>query len=320
MYSVGGGCETGDSHIDTDLPTGGWQRIDRDIVARQDQHPAPTLAADLDRLDPAENLPVRADLHLPDPPQVHPVCVGMPASAVAVFGPLHTVEPSAALKSRIPWCRTGFHTSEEPVERAIQSAQRGLLARKRPYGHIRTVSPNVLELIGLGAVGDGSAAMPPGISAFLQCRVVQLPMRFQTRRQCDMLTCRRPHPKLVGSPHADTASHRARRTVGSDAYHIRPSKYECDHVFLTANNSTNATRLIATWLPQLRPHCFRQRTTRRPCAVSPSAERRKRKPGMPEHYETPPTSPTSTLWSTALIFLMAPAPVPSEGNDGSGMG
>jgi hypothetical protein len=84
---------------------------------------------------------------LPDALQVHPVGVGVPAGAVAVFGPLHTVEPSPALISWIPWCRNGFHTSEEAVERTIQPAQRGLLARKRPCGHIRTVSPNVLELM-----------------------------------------------------------------------------------------------------------------------------------------------------------------------------
>ena len=285
VHSVGGGCETGDSHIDTDVPPGGRQRVDGYIVAGQDQRPPPTLAADLDGLDPAENLPVRTDLHLPDALQVDPVGVGIPAGAIAVFGPFHTVESSPALISWIPRCRTGFHTSKESVECAIQPAQRGLLTGKRPCGHIWTVSPNVLELIGLAAVGDGSTAMRPGIPAFLQCRVVQLSMRVNTRRQCDMLACRRPHPKLVSSPHADTASHR----------------------------STNSTRLVAICPRRNRRHRFGQRTTRRARAVRSPAERRKRDPCMPAHYEAPPTKPTSTRWSSALIRPMAIVPSPLGG-------
>ena len=280
VYSVGGGCETSDSQIDSDLPPSAWQRINWDVVARQDQRPPPTLAADLNCLDQADDLSVRSDLHLPNPAQIHPVGVGMPTGAVAVFGPLHTVEPSAALKSRIPWCRTVFHTSKESVEGAIQSAQRGLLARKRPYRHVGTISPNVLELTGLGAVADGRAAMPPRILAFLQCRVVQLPMRFQTRRQCEMLAYRRSHPELVGSPHVETTSDRARHAVDFDACNIVPSKYGLGHVMLSRVKSTHSTRIRAGGASRNRRRCLGQWATRWPSALSSPAQRRERVTSM----------------------------------------
>jgi hypothetical protein len=301
MYSLGGGCETGDSHIETDLPPGGRQRGGRNVVAGQDQHPAPTFTVNLDRLDLADNLPVHGDLHVPDAPQIHPLCVGMPAGAVAVSGPFHTMEPSLAFESRIPWRRTGFHTYEEFAERAIQPPQRGLLARKRPYRHIGTFSPNVLVPIRLAAVSDGCTAMPPGIPAFLQCRVVQLPVRTQARRQCDMLPCRRAHSKLVGSPHVDTTNGSAARAT-----------HDSGQMSLTINSTNSKGRRVIRLTRSLR-RPFVPCATRRPTAVSSPAARRKRAHCMPEHYETPPTKLTSTSWSLGLICPMTPPASPLGG-------
>ena len=57
--------------IPTRRPVAG-SGVGRHVVARQDQHPATTLAADLDRLNPSQHLPMRADRDLADALQVDP--------------------------------------------------------------------------------------------------------------------------------------------------------------------------------------------------------------------------------------------------------
>ena len=160
-----------------------------------------SLAADLDRLDPPQHFPVRADLDLADPLQVHPRGLRVPAGAVTVFGPHHTVKPIRTLESRIPRCRTGSHSAKIPIEGPVQSAKGGLLAGERPHRRVGALTPNVLELRRLTCVGDTGPAVPPGIPALLQRRVVQLPMRLEACLQRDVLTRSRSQPKFVGAPH-----------------------------------------------------------------------------------------------------------------------
>jgi hypothetical protein len=81
--------------------------------------------------DPPYHRAVHVHLDLADALQIHPPLRRQPASAVSVFGPLHTVEPRLALKSRIPRLDAGpgrLDPPEEPSERLVQPAQRGLLA------------------------------------------------------------------------------------------------------------------------------------------------------------------------------------------------
>jgi hypothetical protein len=135
VLAVAGGGETGDPDIDAGLTPGRRQRTHRHLIARQDQHPAPPAALNLDRLDPPYHRAVHVDLDLADALQIHPVSLRQPARAVPVFGPFHAVKPGRALKPRIPSHDTGlgrFDPAEKPSERLVQPAQRGLLARERP--------------------------------------------------------------------------------------------------------------------------------------------------------------------------------------------
>jgi methylated-DNA-[protein]-cysteine S-methyltransferase len=98
--AVGQCREHRDTDIDTRLLAGCRQRIGRDIVTRQDQHPAAALTFDLDRLYPALDLAMRCDLHVPDALQIHAVALCVPAGAITVLGPLHTVKPRRPLEPR----------------------------------------------------------------------------------------------------------------------------------------------------------------------------------------------------------------------------
>ena len=201
LDAVGRGYKTGDPDVETNLPVGRGHWVCGYVVTGQDQHPMSSLAADLDRLDPPQHFPVRADLDLADPLQVHPRGLGVPAGAVTVFGPHHTVKPIRTLESRIPRCRTGSHSAKIPIEGPVQSAKGGLLAGERPHRRVGALTPNVLELRRLTCVGDTGPAVPPGIPALLQRRVVQLPMRLEACLQRDVLTRSRSQPKFVGAPH-----------------------------------------------------------------------------------------------------------------------
>ena len=210
MLTVAGGGETGDPDIDAGLAAGRRQRIGRHVITREHQHPAPPLTLDLDRLHPTLHLAVHVNLDLPDALQIHPPLLGQPARAVTVFGPLHTVEPRLSLESRIAGFLPGLDPAEESGERLIQPAQRGLLTRKRPHRLIRARRPDLGQLRGLIPVVDPGLAVRPRIPAFLQCRVVQLPVRLHTRRQRDVLARRRTQPKHIRPSHDDiTASLRS---------------------------------------------------------------------------------------------------------------
>ena len=110
MLTVAGGGETRDTDIDPGLTAGGRQRIGRHVITRQHQHPPGARALDLNRLHPPLDLAMHVNLDLADALQIHPLLPGQPAGAIAVFGPLHTVEPSLALESRIPRLDAGLLT------------------------------------------------------------------------------------------------------------------------------------------------------------------------------------------------------------------
>src|SRR5262245_37010826 len=51
---------------------------------------------------------------------------------------------------------------------------------------------------------DAGLAVRPGLPTFLKCRVVELTMRFQACRHCDVLTRRWAQPEHVRPPHDRT--------------------------------------------------------------------------------------------------------------------
>jgi len=162
--------------------------------------------ANLDRLYSPTHFAVRADLNLPDALQVHPRAVRMPAGAITIFGPFNSVEPTAPLEPRIANLPTGFDPSEESIEGFVEPAQRSLLAGIRPHGHIRSHTADLRRLGRLIRVPDPGLAMHPAIATFLQGRIVELAVRLDTRRQCDVPASAWTQPKLVCPPHADTSS------------------------------------------------------------------------------------------------------------------
>ena len=139
--------------------------------------------------------------------------VGVPAGAVTVLGPLHTVEPRLAFEPRITRPRPGFHPPKETLKGPVEPAQRGLLAGERPHRHIRAHRPDLAQLRRLIAVADASPACPPGVAAFLQRCVVQLPMPIHTRRQRDVLTRSRAQPELICPPHPSTERRKRNSTM-----------------------------------------------------------------------------------------------------------
>ena len=200
--AVASGGEAGDPDVDPDRGLSGFQGPGGHLVTRQDQHPAAPFAANLNGLDPAFDLAVDGDLHLPDPLQVDLAGVGMPAAAVTVLGPFHPVEPLRRPEPRVARRLTGLDTPEERGEGPVQTAQGRLLRRERPHRHIRSDLPDLLQLSRLVSVADSSLAQPPRIPSLLQRGVIQLAMRCQASAQGDMLASGRPQPKLVGPPHS----------------------------------------------------------------------------------------------------------------------
>jgi len=260
MLTLRGSHENRDPHVDSHWVSGGGQRVRRDLVTRQDQIPVPALAADLDRLHRTGDCAVRGDLHMSDTFQIDPRGVRMPPGPVTVFRPLHIEEPVRALESWIAGLRIGFDTTEESVERPVQPTQRCLLTGERPHLEIRADRPNAFELRALGPIGDASVAVPPPVPAFLQCRIVQLPMRIKATPQCHMLPTRRPHPELVRTPHT-TTPHRCS---------IRRRRYFGNH------------------------------TRCRKSELTPPAERRNRDPAMTKRYKPPPTCTAELWSGTAI--------------------
>ena len=86
LLTVAGRGETHDADIDPDLAPGRRQRIRRDITTGQHQHPAPPLAFNLDRLDPALHLPVQIDFDLADTSQIHPLGLMQPTAPSPSLG------------------------------------------------------------------------------------------------------------------------------------------------------------------------------------------------------------------------------------------
>ena len=97
MLTVAGGRETANADVDTGLAAGRGQRVRRDVVTRQHQHPLPALTLDLNRLHPPLHPAMHLNLDLADTLQIHPLGIGQPARAITVFGPLHRIEPGSPL-------------------------------------------------------------------------------------------------------------------------------------------------------------------------------------------------------------------------------
>jgi hypothetical protein len=129
----------------------------------------------------------------------------MPAGAITIFGPFNSVEPTAPLAPRIANLPTGFDPSEESIEGFVEPAQRSLLAGIRPDGHIRSHTADLRQLGRLIRVPDPGLAMHPAIATLLQGRVVELAVRLDTRRQCDVLASAWTQPnlyaRLMPTPH-----------------------------------------------------------------------------------------------------------------------
>ena len=225
MLAVGGGGEADDPDIDTDRGPGGFKGPGGHLVTGQDQHPAAPFAANLDRLDPALDLAVDGDLHVPDPLQVHPARVGLPTAAITVLGPFDTVEPVRRLEPRVAGRLAGLDPPEEPGERPVQPAQRRLLGREGPRRHIRPDLPDVLELSRLVPVGDTGSPQPPGVPSFLQGGVVQLAVGCQTLPQGDLLACGGPQPELVGPSHPASRPLATETSIGNDPTNL-PGGYD----------------------------------------------------------------------------------------------
>src|SRR5277367_69783 len=214
---VAGGGKGNDADVDTGLTAGHRQRIGRNVIAGQHQHPAPPLSLDLDRLHPASHLAVQINLDLADALQIHPPPLGQPAGAITVFGPLHTVEPGLALKTRIPRLYTGFrclHPAEESDERLVQPPQRRLLTGERPHSLIGAHRWHLRQLRRLIPIADPRlTGVRPRIPTLLQRRVVKLAVSVHTLRQRHMLAGGGPQPKHVRPPHNRSTPLRAERRL-----------------------------------------------------------------------------------------------------------
>jgi hypothetical protein len=202
MLAGRGGGEAGDPHVDTGSLSGWLQGPSRHVVAGQHQHPPPPFTAHLNRLEPALRPAVHGDLHVPDALQVDAAGLGVPPAAVTVFGPLHRIEPVSRLESRVAGRVAGLDPPEERGERPVQAPQRRLLGRERPHSDIGSDLADILELSRLVPVGDALSVQTPGVMAFLEGSVVQLPVRRQAPSQSHMLAGGGPHPELVGPSHA----------------------------------------------------------------------------------------------------------------------
>ncbi|MDT7793397.1 MAG: hypothetical protein QOD59_2833 [Mycobacterium sp.] len=206
VCAIGRGGETGNAQVDASLLTCRRRWVHGYVITGQDQHPAAAFTADLDRLDPAHYRPMRRDLDLPNALQIYAAGFGVPARAVSVFGPLHTVEPTLGLEPWKPWCLSRLDPTEERVECPVQATQCGLLAGVRPPRNIRTCGTDVGELGGLVRVANLGLTSRPSVPALLERSVVQLPMQLRATRQRHVLTCGRTQSKLIRPPHIGTAA------------------------------------------------------------------------------------------------------------------
>jgi hypothetical protein len=206
VRAVGRGGETGNAQVDASLLARPRRSVDGHIVTGQDQHPVAAFTANLDRLHPANYRAMRRDLDLANPLQVHAAGLRLPAGAVSVLGPLHTVEPTLTLEPWKPRSLTRLGSAEKTVECPVQATQRGLLAGVRPLRHIRPYGTDVGELGCLIRITNSGPALRPPNPSLLQRRVVQLSMRLRATRQRDVLTRGRTQPKLIRPPHIGTAA------------------------------------------------------------------------------------------------------------------
>lgn len=257
VAAVGGDGEVCDPQIDTDLPSGGRQRVARDVVARKNQHPSAPLPADLDRFHPPEHLPVRGDLDLSNTSQIDALLIGMPAGSVTVFRPLHAVKSTGAFESRVSSLTSSFQSMEEEFKRLVEPTQCGLLTRIGPHRYIRANNTYLGQLCGLVFVRDPGSPLYPSIPTLLQGGVIQLAMGVQTRRQSDVLARCWAHSKFVSAPH--TTASRRRSSLPLD----------------------QSLRV---------GHRYRWQRSYRSGGMNSPKHRRNRGTHMPEPYETPPTT------------------------------
>src|SRR5690606_7783922 len=147
--------------------------------------------------------------------------LGVPPAAVAVFGPLHRVEPAASLEPGEPGGAPGLDTLEERAERLVQTPQGGLLGRKRPPAlPVRVVGADVLQLPRLVAVPDGHPGFAVGDAAVFEGGVVGLPVVLQARGERGGLLGGRAQQELERPTHGHHLS--AGRTASR--YNAVPSR------------------------------------------------------------------------------------------------
>jgi hypothetical protein len=150
---------------------------------------------------------VHIHLDLADALQIHPLGLGQPAGAIAVFRPLHRVKARFALEPGIAGFLAGLDSPEETLKCLVEPAQCGLLTGERPHRLIRAYRPDLAQLRRLIPVEDAGFTARPRIPALLQRRVVELAVGLHTRRQRRMLPRRGPQPKHIRASHQATASH-----------------------------------------------------------------------------------------------------------------
>ena len=140
------GGKTGNPYIDANDFPSGWQRIVGHFVTRQDQHPAPPLAAYLDRLNLAAHRAMHGHLNLANALQVDAVGVGMPAGTIAVFGPFRALETALGLESGNPGFAPAFTRRKKPSNARFRRRSVACSARKRPDRDIRAFRADIGEL------------------------------------------------------------------------------------------------------------------------------------------------------------------------------
>ena len=228
--AVRGGYKTCDAEIDPRLFTVSRQSVSGYFVTREDQHPMPTLAAYLDRLDSPHDFAVRCDFDPPNALQIHTSTHCVPSRAVAILRPLDRIEAIAAFETRKSSPDTVFHLTKEPVKCSIQPAESGLLARERPRSQVRAHLADLTQLSRLIHIHDAGLGASPRVASLLQRGVIQLSVGLQASIQQRMLSRRRSHTKFVGPPHATSP---------------RPYSAHCARGGYQSRRATTSTRDLA---------------------------------------------------------------------------
>ncbi len=231
VLSIGSGEKAHDSQINAHCLVSRCQGLDRDLVSGEHHIPPATFSLDRDRLDPPGNTAVGCYLYMSNSLEVDTGNLRLPLGAVAVFGPLNTVETVGGFESRVAGDLAIPHPAEEGVKSLVEAAQGGLLGGERPLGDVGPECSDLGELRRLSVVGNADLTEFPRVSAFLEGRIVELAVGIEILLKCDMLSGRRAQRELVGTSHAASSQWCSMylRTVDSDTYPTDAAKYDFDH-------------------------------------------------------------------------------------------